>query len=172
LLRLNQHVVSLDNFATGHRANLQDVARRVGDQAWRRHRFIEGDIADLAVCTEACAGIEFVLHQAALGSVPRSIDDPLDSHAANVTGFLNVLIAARDAGVRRFVYASSSSVYGDQPELPQVEDRIGRPLSPYAATTRFNEVYAEVFGHCYGLSALGLRYFRAGPARCWRSVPA
>ncbi len=165
LLRLGQQVVSLDNFSTGHRSNLEEVARRVGADAWRRHCFIEGDIADLAVCSEACAGIDFILHQAALGSVPRSIDDPLASHCANVTGFLNMLIAARDAGARRFVYAASSATYGDHPALPKVEDVVGRPLSPYAATKLFNEVYADVFGRCYGLSSIGLRYFNVFGAR-------
>ena len=165
LLRLGQQVVSLDNFATGHRANLEEVGRLVGDQAWRRHRFIEGDIADPAVCADACAGVDFVLHQAALGSVPRSIDDPLGSHRSNVTGFLNMLVAGRDNGVRRFVYAASSSTYGDHPALPKVEDVIGRPLSPYAATKLFNEVYADVFGRCYGLAAIGLRYFNVFGAR-------
>ena len=165
MLRLGREVVSLDNFATGHRANLDEVAQRVGPVAWQRHRFIEGDIADLRICADACAGVAFVLHQAALGSVPRSIDDPLASHRANVTGFLNMLVAARDAGVRRFVYAASSSTYGDHPGLPKVEDVVGRPLSPYAATKLFNEVYADVFGRCYGLQAIGLRYFNIFGAR-------
>jgi UDP-N-acetylglucosamine/UDP-N-acetylgalactosamine 4-epimerase len=165
LLRLGQQLVSLDNFATGRRANLDEVAQRVGEEAWRRHRFIEGDIADPTVCAGACKGIDFVLHQAALGSVPRSIDDPLATHRANVTGFLNMLVAARDAKVRRFVYAASSSTYGDHPALPKVEEVIGRPLSPYAATKLFNEVYAEVFGRCYGLQTIGLRYFNVFGAR-------
>jgi UDP-N-acetylglucosamine/UDP-N-acetylgalactosamine 4-epimerase len=165
LLRLRQQVVSLDNFATGRPANLDEVAQRVGDQAWGRHRFIEGDIADSATCAEACEGIDIVLHQAALGSVPRSIADPLVSHRANVTGFLNMLVASRDAKVRRFVYAASSSTYGDHPALPKVEEVIGRPLSPYAATKLFNEVYAEVFGRCYGLPTIGLRYFNVFGAR-------
>jgi UDP-N-acetylglucosamine 4-epimerase len=165
LLRLGRQVVSVDNFATGHRANLEEVARSVGEEAWRRHRFIEGDIADLAVCSEACGGVDFVLHQAALGSVPRSIDDPLATHRANVTGFLNMLVAARAAGVRRFVYAASSSTYGDHPALPKVEDVVGRPLSPYAATKLFDEVYADVFGRCYGMQTIGLRYFNVFGAR-------
>jgi UDP-N-acetylglucosamine 4-epimerase len=165
LLQAGRQVVSLDNFATGHRSNLEEVAQRVGAEAWRRHRFIEGDIADPAVCADACNGVDFVLHQAALGSVPRSIDDPLASHQVNVTGFLNMLIAARDARVRRFVYAASSSTYGDHPALPKVEDVIGRPLSPYAATKLFNEVYADVFGRCYGLPSIGLRYFNVFGAR-------
>jgi UDP-N-acetylglucosamine 4-epimerase len=165
LLRLGRQVVSLDNFATGHRANLEEVAQRVGENAWRRHRFIEGDIADPAACSHACVGVDFVLHQAALGSVPRSIDDPLAAHRVNATGFLNMLVAARDASVRRFVYAASSSTYGDHPELPKVEHVIGRPLSPYAATKLFNEVYADVFGRCYGLPSIGLRYFNVFGAR-------
>jgi len=165
LLRLDQEVVSLDSFVTGHRSNLDEVARRVGESARRRHRFIEGDISDLSTCADACAGVDVVLHQAALGSVPRSVADPLASHRANVTGFLNMLVASRDAKVKRFVYAASSSTYGDHPALPKVEDVIGRPLSPYAATKLFNEVYAEVFGRCYGLPAIGLRYFNVFGAR-------
>lgn len=164
LLQHGQRVTSLDNFATGHRANLEQVRERVGAAAWARHVFLEADIADPGACRAACEGVEFVLHEAALGSVPRSIEDPLASHRANVTGFLNMLVAARDARVRRFVYAASSSTYGDQPALPKVEDVIGRPLSPYAATKLFNEIYAEVFGRCYGTPTIGLRYFNVfGP---------
>jgi len=165
LLGLGQEVASLDNFATGHRANLEEVRRAVGEDAWRRHRFIEGDIVDLAACRQACQGVEIVLHQAALGSVPRSIEDPLRTHAANATGFLNMLVAARDARVRRFVYAASSSTYGDEPGLPKVEDVIGRPLSPYAVTKYVNELYAEVFARCYGIDSIGLRYFNVFGAR-------
>ena len=132
LLLLGQRVTSLDNFATGHRANLEQVRERVGAAAWAKHVFLEADIADAAACRAACDGIDVVLHEAALGSVPRSLQDPLASHRANVTGFLNMLVASRDAGVRRFVYAASSSTYGDHPNLPKVEDAIGRPLSPYA----------------------------------------
>jgi UDP-N-acetylglucosamine 4-epimerase len=165
LLRLGQHVVSLDNFATGHRRNLDDVRAAVGADAWRRHRFVEADIADLAACRAACTGVDLVLHQAALGSVPRSIEDPLRTHAANATGFLNMLVAARDAGVTRFVYAASSSTYGDHPGLPKVEDTIGRPLSPYAVTKYLNELYADVFERCYGTSSVGLRYFNVFGAR-------
>ena len=165
LLRHGQEVTSLDNFATGHRANLADVQRAVGEAAWARHRFIEGDIADLDTCAAAAQGAQFVLHQAALGSVPRSIKDPLASHRANATGFLNMLLAARDAGARRFVYAASSSTYGDSPTLPKVEDRIGRPLSPYAVTKYLNELYADVFGRCYGMNTVGLRYFNVFGAR-------
>ena len=150
LLTLGQDVVSLDNFATGYRVNLDQVRTAVGAQAWRRHRFVEADITDLAACRLACAGVSVVLHQAALGSVPRSIADPLLTHASNATGFLNMLVAARDAGVARFVYAASSSTYGDHPALPKVEDAIGRPLSPYAVTKYVDELYADVFGRCYG----------------------
>src|SRR5512134_396706 len=165
LLSLGQEVVSLDNFATGYPRNLSEVHAVVGEEAWRRHTFIEGDIVDLATCRRACDRVEIVLHQAALGSVPRSIDDPLLTHAANATGFLNMLVAARDAGTRRFVYAASSSTYGDHPGLPKVEDQIGQPLSPYAVTKYLNELYADVFGLCYGTSAIGLRYFNVFGAR-------
>jgi UDP-N-acetylglucosamine 4-epimerase len=164
LLLLGQDVTSLDNFATGHRHNLDDVRARVGAEAWRRHRFIEADIRDLAACRNACAGIDVVLHEAALGSVPRSIEDPLLTHAVNATGFLNMLVAARDAEVDRFVYAASSSTYGDHPGLPKVEDAIGRPLSPYAATKYLDELYGEVFHRCYGMTPVALRYFNVfGP---------
>jgi UDP-N-acetylglucosamine/UDP-N-acetyl-alpha-D-glucosaminouronate 4-epimerase len=159
LLALGQEVVGLDNFSTGHRGNLEDVHRAVGEESWRRLLFVEGDITDLAVCRRACAGADTVLHHAALGSVPRSIADPLGAHAANATGFVNMLAAAREAGVRRFVYAASSSTYGDDPALPKVEDVIGRPLSPYAVTKYVNELYAEVFARCYGVETVGLRYF-------------
>jgi len=165
LLGLGQEVVSLDSFATGYRTNLEEVHRAVGEDAWRRHRFIEGDIVDPAICRQACQGVDIVLHQAALGSVPRSIEDPLRTHAANATGFIAMLVAARDAGVRRFVYAASSSTYGDDPSLPKVEDVIGRPLSPYAATKYLNELYADVFASCYGLESIGLRYFNVFGAR-------
>ena len=164
LLALDQHVVGVDNFATGFQSNLDEVRRIVGAERWQRHRFIEADIVDPAACQRACEGIDIVLHQAALGSVPRSIDDPLRTHAANATGFLNVLVAARDAGVRRFVYAASSSTYGDHPSLPKVEDAIGTALSPYAVTKHLNELYAAVFGRCYGMQTIGLRYFNVfGP---------
>jgi UDP-N-acetylglucosamine/UDP-N-acetylgalactosamine 4-epimerase len=164
LLRLGQQVTSLDNFATGHPHNLDQVRAAVGEAAWARHRFIEGDIAEPADCVKACEGVDVVLHQAALGSVPRSIKDPQTTHRANATGFLNMLVAARDAGVQRFVYAASSSTYGDSPTLPKVEDVIGRPLSPYAVTKYLNELYADVFGRCYGLQTVGLRYFNVfGP---------
>jgi len=165
LLELGQKVVSLDNFATGYRRNLDEVRAALTPAQWRRHRFIEADIRDLNACRDACTGIDIVLHQAALGSVPRSLSDPLATHAANVDGFLNMLVAARDAGVRRFVYAASSSTYGDHPGLPKVEDAIGRPLSPYAVTKLVNELYAEVFARCYGVETIGLRYFNIFGAR-------
>jgi UDP-N-acetylglucosamine 4-epimerase len=164
LLRLGQRVRGLDNFSTGKRANLDLVCALVGADAAKRFDFLEGDIADPPTCRAACQGVEVVLHQAALGSVPRSLEDPLISHRSNVTGFLAMLLAARDAGVRRFVYAGSSSTYGDHPDLPKREETIGRPLSPYAATKYFDEIYAEVIGRCYGLETIGLRYFNVfGP---------
>lgn len=159
LLRLGQRVVSIDNFSTGYRRNLDEVRRAVGPEAWSRHVFRECDIVDLDACRRACEGIDFVLHEAALGSVPRSIADPLATHAANATGFLNMLVAALEAKVQRFVYAASSSTYGDHPRLPKVEEVIGRPLSPYAVSKLVDELYADVFGRCYGLSTVGLRYF-------------
>lgn len=165
LLQLGQRVVGLDNFATGHRHNLDQVQASVGAERWGNFRFIEGDIRDADVCRNACTGVEYVLHQAALGSVPRSLEDPLTTHAANNTGFINMLVAARDAKVSRFVYAASSSTYGDSPSLPKVEDVIGKPLSPYAVTKYVNELYADVFGRCYGLPSVGLRYFNVFGAR-------
>jgi UDP-N-acetylglucosamine 4-epimerase len=164
LLRLNQQVVSLDDFSNGSRDNLREVEEAVGPAAWKRHRFIEGSIVDLDTCREACRGVDIVLHQAARGSVPRSIADPLATHATNVSGFVNILLAARDAEVRRFVYASSSSAYGDHEALPKVEQVVGRPLSPYAASKYVNELYAGVFARCYGVETVGLRYFNVfGP---------
>ena len=164
LLKLGQKVVGLDNFATGFRHNLDQVEAAVGREAWSRFHFIEGDIRSLETCRQACAGVDVVLHEAALGSVPRSIDDPITSHETNVSGFLNMLVAARDAGVQRFVYAASSAAYGDWPGLPKVEEQIGRPLSPYGAGKHMNELYADVFGRCYGLETIGLRYFNVfGP---------
>jgi UDP-N-acetylglucosamine 4-epimerase len=164
LLRLNQRVIGLDSYATGSRHNLEQVRELVGPGQWKNFRQMDGDIRDLDTCQRACQGVNYVLHQAALGSVPRSLANPADSHASNVTGFLNMLVAARDSGVKRLVYASSSSVYGDHPELPKVEDKIGRCLSPYAVTKRANELYADVFARCYGLETVGLRYFNVfGP---------
>ena len=165
LLELDQHVVSLDNFATGYRRNLAEVERAVTPAAWQRNALIEGDIIDAATCRQACDNVDVVLHQAALGSVPRSIEDPLRTHAANATGFVNMLVAARDANVGRFVYAASSSTYGDHPGLPKVEDVIGAPLSPYAVTKLVNELYASVFARCYGMATIGLRYFNVFGAR-------
>lgn len=159
LLKLEQWVVGLDNFATGHQRNLESIRAAVTPEQWARFHFIEGDIRDLATCRTACAGVDYVLHQAALGSVPRSLEDPITTNAANIDGFLNMLVAARDAGVTRFVYAASSSTYGDHPDLPKVEERIGQPLSPYAVTKRVNELYAEVFARAYGFKSIGLRYF-------------
>lgn len=165
LLNMGQEVVSVDNFATGHWRNLEEVQCAVGEAAWSRHVFLEGDISDLDVCRKACTNVDIVLHQAALGSVPRSLADPLATNAANVTGFLNMLVAARDARVQRFVYAASSSTYGDSPTLPKVEEVIGRPLSPYAVTKYVNELYADVFARAYNLSVIGLRYFNVFGAR-------
>jgi UDP-N-acetylglucosamine 4-epimerase len=164
LLRLDQHVIGLDNFATGSRRNLDEVRRIVNEEQWMRFNFIDGDITSLGDCRRVCEGANYVLHQAALGSVPRSLGDPLATNAANITGFLNMLIAARDANVCRFVYAASSSTYGDHPSLPKIEDRIGKPLSPYAVTKYVNELYADVFGRAYGMETIGLRYFNVfGP---------
>jgi UDP-N-acetylglucosamine/UDP-N-acetylgalactosamine 4-epimerase len=164
LLKLDQQVVGLDNFATGHQRNLDEVRSLVSGEQWARLRFVAGDICELASCRAACAGVDYVLHQAALGSVPRSLADPVLTNSANVTGFLNMITAARDAGAKRFVYAASSSTYGDHPALPKVEDNIGRPLSPYAVTKYVNELYADVFARCYGFESIGLRYFNVfGP---------
>jgi len=168
LLKLNQRVVGLDNFATGHQRNLDEVQALVAPTQWVNFSFIKGDIRELEDCRRACDGVEFILHQAALGSVPRSVADPIATNATNVTGSLNMLVAARDAnggqGVKRFIYAASSSTYGDHPALPKVEDAIGKPLSPYAVTKYVNELYADVFGKTYGLQCIGLRYFNVfGP---------
>ena len=164
LLQLGQTVVGLDNFATGHKRNLEDVRKRVGETAWSCFEFLEGDIRDLKTCREAVADVNFVLHQSALGSVPRSLADPLTTHGANVDGFINMLQASREANVKRFVFAASSSTYGDDPSLPKIEHRIGRPLSPYAVTKLVNEIYADIYGRCFGLNTIGLRYFNVfGP---------
>jgi len=165
LLELDQHVVGLDNFATGHRANLQEVERSVTSDRWRRFGFIEGDIRDQGACRRACDGVDIVLHQAALGSVPRSIEDPITANSVNVGGFVEMLTAARSTGVKRFVYAASSSTYGDDPGLPKVESLIGKPLSPYAVTKLANELYADVFSSTYGFPSIGLRYFNIFGAR-------
>ena len=164
LLKLGQRVVGLDNFATGHQRNLDEVQSLVSPAQWDKFKFIAGDIRNLEDCQPACKGVDYVLHQAALGSVPRSLADPITTNAANITGFLNMLVAARDAKVKSFTYAASSSTYGDHPALPKVEDAIGKPLSPYAVTKYVNELYADVFGKAYGLQSIGLRYFNVfGP---------
>ena len=159
LLKLNQTVVGLDNFATGFQHNLDEVQSQVSNDQWGRFLLIEGDIRSFEDCQKACIGVDYVLHQAALGSVPRSIKDPITTNSANITGFLNMLTAARDAEVSSFTYAASSSTYGDHPALPKVEDNIGKPLSPYAVTKYVNELYAEVFSRTYGFNTIGLRYF-------------
>lgn len=175
LLMLDQVVVGLDNFATGHRRNVDEVATLVGAERWARFKLIEGDIRDQEACRAAVAGVDYVLHQAALGSVPRSLKDPLTTNDVNVTGFLTMLVAARDAGVSNFVYAASSSTYGDHPALPKVEEHIGKPLSPYAVTKYVNELYAEVFARSYSFKSIGLRYFnvfgkRQDPAGAYAAV--
>lgn len=164
LLRLGQKVVGLDNFSTGHRHNLAQVKALAGEEAWLNFHFIEGDIRVLDTCRDVCKGIDFILHEAALGSVPRSIDDPIRTNENNISGYLNMLVASRDANVKRFVYAASSSTYGDHPGLPKTESVIGQPLSPYAVTKYVNELYADVFARCYGVQSIGLRYFNVfGP---------
>ncbi|POT56334.1 Vi polysaccharide biosynthesis UDP-N-acetylglucosaminuronic acid C-4 epimerase TviC [Citrobacter amalonaticus] len=159
LLCLNQTVIGMDNFSTGYQHNLDDVRSSVSEDQWSRFTFIKGDIRSFADCQNACANVDYVLHQAALGSVPRSLQDPLTTNSANIDGFLNMLTAARDAQVSSFTYAASSSTYGDHPGLPKIEERIGRPLSPYAVTKYVNELYAEVFARSYGFHSIGLRYF-------------
>jgi UDP-N-acetylglucosamine 4-epimerase len=175
LLRLDQQVVALDNFATGFRHNLEEVRSRVAPQQWDRLRFIEGDIRNLDDCRQACEGVDYVLHQAALGSVPRSLADPITTNGTNIGGFLNMLVAARDAKVLTFTYAASSSTYGDHPALPKIEERIGNPLSPYAVTKYVNELYADVFARNYDFATIGLRYFnvfgrRQNPAGAYAAV--
>lgn len=159
LLKLNQKVVGLDNFATGHQHNLDEVQGLVSPEQWNNFSFIKGDIRQLEYCQRACQGVDYVLHQAALGSVPRSIADPITTNSTNIDGFLNMLVAARDAKVQSFTYAASSSTYGDHPALPKVEENIGKPLSPYAVTKYVNELYADVFAKTYGFNTIGLRYF-------------
>jgi UDP-N-acetylglucosamine 4-epimerase len=159
LLKLDQRVVGLDNFSTGYQRNLDEVQTLVTPEQWGNFHFIQGDIRNLGDCRHACKNVDYVLHQAALGSVPRSIEDPIITNQNNIDGFLNMLVAARDARVKRFVYAASSSTYGDHPDLPKVEDRIGKPLSPYAVTKLVNELYADVFARTYGFHTIGLRYF-------------
>ncbi|MBE0369263.1 NAD-dependent epimerase/dehydratase family protein [Pseudoalteromonas aurantia] len=159
LLKLKQKVVGLDNFSTGHQHNLDEVKSLVSEELWENFSFIEGDIRDYSACTNAVKGVDYILHQAALGSVPRSIADPITTNAANITGFLNMLNAAKDESVTSFTYAASSSTYGDHPALPKVEENIGNPLSPYAVTKYVNELYASVFARTYGFKSIGLRYF-------------
>jgi UDP-N-acetylglucosamine/UDP-N-acetylgalactosamine 4-epimerase len=159
LLSRNQKVVGLDNFSTGFQRNLEEVEKTVGGELWQNFRLMDGDIQNLDMCQTACEGVDYVLHQAALGSVPRSIEDPITTNANNITGFLNMLVAARDNKVKNFVYAASSSTYGDHPALPKVEDNIGKPLSPYAVTKYVNELYADVFTKTYEFDTIGLRYF-------------
>ncbi|MEN5159082.1 SDR family oxidoreductase [Achromobacter spanius] len=159
LLKLDQTVTGLDNFATGHQRNLDEVQASLTPAQWARFTFIEGDIRDLDACRRAAEGVDYVLHQAALGSVPRSLNDPITTNDVNIGGFLNMLVAARDAKVKSFVYAASSSTYGDHPALPKVEENIGKPLSPYAVTKYVNELYADVFARSYGFETVGLRYF-------------
>jgi UDP-N-acetylglucosamine 4-epimerase len=164
LLSLNQTVIGLDNFATGRSQNLSDVKNKVSPGQFARFTFMKGDVTRLEDCRRACKDVSFVLHQAGLGSVPRSIQNPLASHEANVSGFLKIVEASRECGVRRIVYASSSSVYGDSAELPKKEERIGNALSPYAATKLIDEIYAQVFARTYGMEFIGLRYFNVfGP---------
>ena len=159
LLLLGQRVVGLDNFSTGFQHNLDEVQATVSAEQWQNFKFIQGDICNLEDCQAACAGVDYVLHQAALGSVPRSIENPIATNASNISGFVNMLVAAKEAQVKNFVYAASSSTYGDHPALPKQEDIIGNPLSPYAVTKYVNELYASVFQRCYGFNSIGLRYF-------------
>lgn len=175
LLKLDQYVVGLDNFATGHQRNLDEVRLNVTDAQWTRFSFRFGDIRNIEDCRAACNGVDYVLHQAALGSVPRSISDPITTDGTNIGGFLNMLVASRDSGVSSFTYAASSSTYGDHPALPKVEDAIGKPLSPYAVTKYVNELYAEVFARNYDFETIGLRYFnvfgrRQDPAGAYAAV--
>ena len=164
LLKLNQKVIGIDNLITGYQQNIEQVKSIVLPEQWENFTFVKGDIRDLETCRKGCRNIDYVLHQAAIGSVPRSIKDPNLSNDTNISGFLNMLVAAKDAGVKRFVYAASSSIYGDHKELPKVEEKIGRPLSPYSVTKYVNELYADVFARIYGFKCIGLRYFNVfGP---------
>ena len=159
LLNNNQKVIGLDNFITGHNFNLKEVQDEVSSDQWSNFQFIEGDICDINTCLSATQSVDYILHQAALGSVPRSLEDPIKTNEINVGGFLNMLYAAKQSGVQRFIYAASSSTYGDHPDLPKIEENIGNPLSPYAVTKLVNELYANVFFRSYGLNTIGLRYF-------------
>lgn len=164
LIKINQQVTGLDNLSTGYKSNLEKVKATVSVEQWKNFTFIEGDIRNPTICKQVCNGVDYVLHQAALGSVPRSIENPIATNEHNLVGFLNMIVSARDAKVKRFVYASSSSVYGDHPGLPKVEDKVGRPLSPYAVTKKMNEIYADVFSEVFGFKTIGLRYFNVfGP---------
>tara|TARA_B100000315_G_scaffold237050_1_gene253455 strand:- start:5813 stop:6859 length:1047 start_codon:yes stop_codon:yes gene_type:complete len=165
LLRLGQTVIGLDNFSAGYQKNLDDVQAQVGEKAWKRFTSIKGDIRNIDDCRKGCSGIDFVLHHAALGSVPFSIKNPITTNESNVDGFVNMLVAARDAGVKRFIYAGSSAIYGDSSDLPKVEDVIGKALSPYAATKHVNELYAGVFAETYNMECIGLRYFNVFGSR-------
>jgi len=167
--------MGLDNFSTGKEKNLEVVRSLVNDKQWDRFKMIKGDIRDLSACQQVCKGVDYVLHEAAIGSLPRSLEDPLFTNDNNITGMLNMLVAARDNNVKRVVYAASSSTYGDHPGLPKVEDKIGKPLSPYAVTKYVNELYADVFARCYDLESVGLRYFnvfreRQDPAGAYAAV--
>jgi len=159
LLQLDQRIIGLDNFSTGHEANLKKVSSLVSDAQWKNFTFMEGDICDYETCIKATTNVEYVLHQAALGSVPRSVADPILTNNVNISGFLNMLTAAKNSEVKSFVYAASSSTYGDHPDLPKVESNIGNPLSPYGLTKLVNELYADVFHKIYGFRSIGLRYF-------------
>jgi UDP-N-acetylglucosamine 4-epimerase len=159
LLKLDQKVYGLDNFATGHQANLDEVKSLVTSEQWKNFQFVEGDIRDYSTCLELTSSVDYVLHQAALGSVPRSIENPTVSNDVNISGFLNMLHASKEANVKSFTYAASSSTYGDHPALPKVEENIGNPLSPYAVTKYVNELYASVYARTYGFKSIGLRYF-------------
>lgn len=175
LLSLDQTVVGIDNFSTGYQENLDEVRSIVSVKQWDRYSFHYGDIRNLQDCLKACQGVDYVLHQAAIGSVPRSIEDPIKTNENNIDGFLNMLVAARDQKTKCFVYAASSSTYGDHPGLPKQEEKIGRPLSPYAVTKLVNEIYADVFFRTYGLNTIGLRYFnvfgkRQDPAGAYAAV--
>lgn len=175
LLKFNQRVIGLDNFSTGYQHNLDDIQKNVSEMQWNNFTFFQGDITDYEMCDKVTRNVNIILHEAALGSVPRSIDNPINSNFSNVTGFLNLLTAAKNNNVKRFVYASSSSVYGDSPELPKVESKTGNLLSPYAVTKYTNELYSGVFHKCYGLETIGLRYFnvfgkRQDPAGAYAAV--
>jgi UDP-N-acetylglucosamine/UDP-N-acetylgalactosamine 4-epimerase len=164
LLKMDQRVVGLDNFSTGYQKNLDDVESLVSPLQWKKFQFIQGDIRNLGDCLKACDNVDYVLHQAALGSVPRSIADPIATNEVNISGFLNMLVAGRDKKVKRLIYAASSSTYGDHPDLPKIEERVGKPLSPYAVTKLVNELYADVFSKTYNIELIGLRYFNVfGP---------